>query len=317
MWLSGSLGRGDADAVSDLDVLLAVSDERLQSFADEWSEWLAAITPTLIAWPLPFAKGSLYAVTPDRLRLDIVSEPASRVPQSFFRSRAVVFDRDGLDALVPAPAADPPSGERIAMLVEEFFRDVGMFPVVVEREDWLLGVEAIHLVRSLLYQLFVEMNAPLPPMGVKQWSTKLTDRQRAVLESLPTGAATREAVFEDHRALASAFRHHARAACDALGSHGRKSSSPRRSAISALTEWTSMADALWPAEAEAALRSEARGDTCTMEKTQRYTWSSPCKISRSTSGSNRCCGKGLCAARGRPRCASRLLDQPRVISMPA
>jgi hypothetical protein len=26
-----------------------------------------------------------------------------------------------------------------------------MFPVVVER-DWLLGVEAIHLVRSLLYR---------------------------------------------------------------------------------------------------------------------------------------------------------------------
>ena len=102
------------------------------------------------------------------------------------------------------------------MLVEEFFRDVGMFPVVVEREDWLLGVEAIHLVRSLLYQLFVEMNAPLPPMGVKQWSTKLTDEQRAVLESLPTGAATREAVFAAHRAVASAFRQHARAACGAL-----------------------------------------------------------------------------------------------------
>ena len=216
MWLSGSLGRGDADAISDLDVLLAVSDDALQYFADEWREWLAVITPTLIARPLPFAKGSLYAVTPDRLRLDIVSEPASRVPNSFFRSRAVVFDRDGLDALVPAPADDPPSGERIAMLVEEFFRDVGMFPVVVEREDWLLGVEAIHLVRSLLYQLFVEVNAPLPPMGVKQWSAKLTDGQRAVLESLPTGAATREAVFEDHRAVASAFRHHARAACDAL-----------------------------------------------------------------------------------------------------
>jgi hypothetical protein len=102
------------------------------------------------------------------------------------------------------------------MLVEEFFRDFGMFPVVVEREDWLLGVEAIHLVRSLLYQLFVEMNAPLPPMGVKQWSTKLTRDQRTVLESLPTGAPTREAVFEAHRAIASEFRRHARAACDAL-----------------------------------------------------------------------------------------------------
>ena len=57
MWLSGSLGRGDADAVSDLDLLLAVSDDALPSFADEWSDWLAAITPTLIARTLPFATG--------------------------------------------------------------------------------------------------------------------------------------------------------------------------------------------------------------------------------------------------------------------
>jgi hypothetical protein len=216
MWLSGSLGRGDADAMSDLDLLLAVSDDGLPAFAEEWRDWLAAVTPTLIARTLPFAQGSLYAVTTDRLRLDIVSEPASRVSQSIFRHRAVVFDRDGLDAVVPAPSADPPSRDRIAMLVEEFFRDTGMFPVVVEREDWLLGVEAIHVVRSLLYQLFVESNAPLPPMGMKQWSTKLTSDQRAVLESLPTGAPTREAVMEAHHATVAAFRRHARVICDEL-----------------------------------------------------------------------------------------------------
>jgi len=227
MWLSGSLGRGDADAISDLDVLLAVDDGELSGFADEWREWLAAITPTLIARTLPFAQGSLYAVTPERLRLDIVSEPASRVAHSIFRHRALVFDRDGLDALVPSPAAEPPSRERIAMLVEEFFRDSGMFPVVLEREDWLLGLEAIHLLRSLLYQLFVEPNAPLPPMGVKQWSTKLTSDQRAVLEALPTGAPTRDAVIAAHRATTAAFRQHARTVCAAL-------------------------DIAWPAELEAA-----------------------------------------------------------------
>ena len=104
------------------------------------------------------------------------------------------------------------------MLVEEFFRDVGMFPVVLEREDWLLGLEAIHLVRSLLYQLFVEMNAPLPPMGVKQWSTKLTDDAAP----RPRSAARREtrtASRSSRRTMRSprAFREHARAACATLG----------------------------------------------------------------------------------------------------
>ena len=217
MWLSGSLGRGDADAMSDLDVIVAVADDALPAFADSWREWLAQITPTLIARALPFAPGSLYAVTPDRLRIDVVAEPASRVAQSLFRHRLLVFDRDGLDPLVPAPRLEGPSAERVSMLVEEFFRDIGMSPVVIERDDWLLGIEAIHLVRSLLYQLFVEMNAPLPPMGVKQWSTKLTSRQRQVLEALPTGDANRESVLAAHREVETTFREHAREACAALG----------------------------------------------------------------------------------------------------
>ncbi len=217
LWLSGSLGRGDADGMSDLDVIVAVVDDAFAEFAQSWREWLAQITPTLIARALPFAPGSLYAVTPDRLRIDIVVEPVSRVAQSPFRHRMVVFDRDGLDPLVPPPEQAGPSAERVSMLVEEYFRDVGMFPVVLEREDWLLGLEAIHLVRSLLYQLFVEMNAPLPPMGVKQWSKKLTARQRQALEALPTGVANRESVLEAHDEVASTFREHARAACETVG----------------------------------------------------------------------------------------------------
>ncbi len=216
LWLSGSLGRGDADAMSDLDLVVAVADDGLPTFAKAWREWLADITPTLIARALPFAPGSLYAVTPDRLRIDVVAEAASRVPTSPFRHRVVVFDRDGLDALVPPPASEGPSRDRVAALVEEFFRDVGMFPVVLEREDWLLGLEAIHLVRSLLYQLFVEVNAPLPAMGVKQWSTKLTLSQRVALEALSTGAADRASVVAAHHEAAAAFESEARIVCRTL-----------------------------------------------------------------------------------------------------
>ena len=216
LWLSGSLGRGDADAMSDLDLIVAIDDAALAEFADTWRVWLAAITPTLIARALPFLPGSLYAVTPDRLRLDVVVEPASRVAGSPFRHPALVFDRDGVGAVVPPPDHHLPSRDRVTAIVEEFFRDTGMFPVVLEREDWLLGIEGIHLVRSLLYQLFVEMNAPLPPMGVKRWSAKLTLAQRAELEALPTGDANRESVTAAHRAVVAAFERNARLACDTL-----------------------------------------------------------------------------------------------------
>ena len=142
----------------------------------------------------------------------------------------MVFDRDGLDEVVPAPTPVGPSAERVSMLVEEFFRDVGMFPVVLEREDWLLGIEAIHLVRSLLYQLFVELNAPLPPMGVKQWSAKLTTTQRRILEALPTGAADRESVVRAHHESPVSSANTPLAACTTLGTRvarrSRRSNEP-------------------------------------------------------------------------------------------
>jgi hypothetical protein len=218
LWLSGSLARGDADELSDLDLLVAVADDALADFAAGWRTWLAAITPTLVARPLPFLPGSLYAVTPGRERLDVVVEAVSALPTSPFRDRVVVFDREGLAAVVPPPAPGPgPSPQRVAGIVEEFFRDYGMYPVVVRRADVLLGIEAIHLVRTLLYQLFVEANAPLPPMGVKRWSAKLDGEQQRVLEALPTGGADLEEVTTAHELVAVAFVRHARRIATQVG----------------------------------------------------------------------------------------------------
>lgn len=218
LWLSGSLARGAADAASDLDLLIAVRDADLEAFAKSWREFLARITPTLIARPLPFLPGSFYSVAPGRERIDLVVEPVSRLAQSFFRTRLVVIDKDDLDAQVPAAAPGAgPSPERLGFLVEEFFRDYGMFDVGATRSDLLLGNEATHFLRGLLYQLFCEANAPLPATGVKQWSAKLSAAQREVLEALPTGGRSWEEIVGAHEAVARAFVAHARPILEAHG----------------------------------------------------------------------------------------------------
>ena len=161
VWLSGSVARGDADAGSDLDFIVTVADEDHASFAGEWERWLAAITDTVFAKPLTFAPGSFYSVTPDWHRLDVVVERVSDLSHSMMRTRQAVLDRDGLATQLPAE--DPPapaSPERVAALVEEFLRIHGLLPVIVVRQDWLLGVEGVHTLRSLLYQVFVEASAP-------------------------------------------------------------------------------------------------------------------------------------------------------------
>jgi len=218
LWLSGSLARGVADAASDLDLIVAVADDELDGFATTWEDWLVAITPTVLAKPLPFAPGSFYAVTAERDRLDVVVESAGATGGSLFPTRIVVFDRDGLDAEVPAAAPGAgPSPATIAGLVEEQLRQAGMIDVAVTRDDRLLAIEAIAQARTLLYLLLVEANAPLPAMGVKRWSDKLTEEQRTVLEALPTGGRDMAELTEAHDDVVRVFIEQARPICARLG----------------------------------------------------------------------------------------------------
>jgi predicted nucleotidyltransferase len=205
VWLSGSLARGTADDASDLDLLVAVADEHHEAFATSWREWLAAITPTVLAEEQWFAKGSFWSVTPGFERFDVVVEPASAIPTTLFPVRVAVFDHDDLTAQLPAERHREPSAGAVATLVQEWFHFSAMLEVLLVREDWLLATEHLHFLRDLLYKLYVEGNQPLPATGLKRWSEKLTPEQRDVLASLPTSAGGRPEVVDAHLRLARAF----------------------------------------------------------------------------------------------------------------
>lgn len=219
LWLSGSAAKGTADGGSDLDLLVAVRDADHQSYVDGWRDWLAGITPTLLARELPFAPGSFYSLTPDCLRLDIVAEPVGKLPETGLRYRLVVIDKDGLAAHVPEPEPPPgPDKERIAFLVEEFYRCLAIFPfATVARQDPLMGMVAVTGHQRMLYDVYAELNKPLPPTGVKQFSSKLTPHQRAVLEGLPAPRPTVESTSHALLAVAEAFGREARPLVEAAG----------------------------------------------------------------------------------------------------
>jgi hypothetical protein len=233
IWLAGALGRGAADAASDLDFAIAVRDEDFEAFSSEWREWLAAISPTLVARELPGRPGSFYALTPACERFDVVTERVGELGTGTTGARLPVLDRDGLHARLPAPAGRPPNAARIAWLIEECLRQAANFLTVTVRDDWLLGVVAVQEVHLLLYQLLVESNQPLPQMGPKQWSAKLTPEQRAVLVALPVPQARPESVLPAREAATRAFIEQARPIAARCG-------------------------VPWPAELEAAVRDFVR-----------------------------------------------------------
>jgi hypothetical protein len=221
LWLGGSVGRGVADSGSDLDVVLAIAPEFFDAFTAAWREWLSLVTPVVFARELPRLPGSFYSVTPDCLRLDVVTERAGAARPADLARRLLVHHKDSA-----APAGEPtadaaaagPNPARLTEMAEEFLRQMAIFPAaVVARQDWLLGVVGVQNVHLMLYQLLVEANQPLPPMGIKQWSAKLTSRQRQVCATLPAPTPSPAGVLTAMRAAAAAFRREARtvlAACD-------------------------------------------------------------------------------------------------------
>lgn len=183
-WVHGSVARQEADEVSDLDVIVAVADDHLPVFGAEWRERLHAITPTVMARPTFGFGGSWLSITPECLRFDMWVEPTSAVATSLVHDRVLLFDRDGLDHLVPAPPAPPgPSEAKLATLRAW----AGDCASVAASAGGLLAIECTHTLRWILYEAYVETNRPVPATGLKRWSSRLTTDQRRQFEQLPTG----------------------------------------------------------------------------------------------------------------------------------
>ncbi len=159
-------------------------------------------------------------MTGEGLRVDAVLESVSQVAETPYRHRVVVFDRRAERLAVPAAEDDErgPDVARLEGIGREFARQLAIFPdAVVGREDWLLGQEAVHNYRLFLYELYVESNQPLPPMGVKQWSAKLTAAQRDRLAALRVPTADEESVIDAMRQVQQVIRSEGRALVESAG----------------------------------------------------------------------------------------------------
>lgn len=215
VWLSGSFARGAGDAWSDVDVTVVVDEPDLAACLRDCVAGALALPATVFSH---LVHGRIFSgVTPSWSRFDL----AFLTPAEFSGQ-----DGAGLRRLLGETAAPPPrpagpdrdAAARVSRLIFEFLRVLGLSPVCIGREEWLVGQQGVELLRGMLVDLLLEENGvPRAARGAKRLNGFLSLDQRAALESLPGPAADRAALLDTQGEIARLFLAHAQPLAQRLG----------------------------------------------------------------------------------------------------
>lgn len=214
-WLSGSLAKGAGDAWSDIDLTVVVDEPDLAACLRDCAAGALALPATVFS---QLVHGRIFSgVTPGWSRFDL----AFLTPAEFARQ-----DGAGLRRLLGETAAPPPrpagpdhdAVARVSRLIFEFLRVLGLSPVCIGRQEWLVAQQGVELLRGMLVELLLEQNGvPRAARGAKRLNGFLGDGQRAELEALPVPAADRAALLAAQGEIARLFLAHAKPLAQRLG----------------------------------------------------------------------------------------------------
>lgn len=216
--LSGSFGRGTADAFSDVDLLALVPQEQQEGFTAEWRDVLEAIMPIVHFQRLPFAP-VLHAISEDWLRCDmhfLAPDQTQNLTQDRYKP---LIDRDRTYGTLPATLPPRPvDAGRLLGLVAEFIRVLGLLTVGLGRNEIeLIASTGTGMLRRMLTDLLIlERNLP-DPGGILHLSRVLDPERMELLASIPLPSFSRDSAIETNLALARVFMPRAKALAEKLG----------------------------------------------------------------------------------------------------
>ena len=202
VWVDGSLARGVGDEYSDLDLGVAVDDESLDDVIDALPGLVAGACDAVL---LQCRGRLLNVVTTDWQRADIVVRTRTEVVTGLPGPVVIVHDPESLIRVVGQiePLA---VSARLPVLIEEFFRFVGLLPIVARRDEWVGALTATGAMTGMLVELMQLENGTLRTVGgALRVSERLTDGQRDELASLPPLKPDMQSVASVHIALARLF----------------------------------------------------------------------------------------------------------------
>ncbi|WP_432886733.1 nucleotidyltransferase domain-containing protein [Kribbella sp. CA-245084] len=204
VWLVGSFGRGTHDRFSDVDLWVVVAADDAESFCDDWPKTSDEISPTVFRRAL--GPRVFNHITPDWLRFDVSVSTPDAIGSRTRSTAKPLYDPHGLSAGLAAPGAPKqPDPARVESITVEFLRVLGLLPVAIGREEYVVGQSGAGLLRQMLIDLMLEDVAVEDRGGALHLDRLLPADRQQLLASLPPLQATRDAVITANLTCATHF----------------------------------------------------------------------------------------------------------------
>jgi hypothetical protein len=218
LFLGGSYGKRTEDAWSDVDFVVAVIEGAdVAAIALSCRGALEGVAP-VVHWNQLPGKPVFNAVLADWTRADFTILMIDDVAMRLRPYTRILFDPAEIASRMAAEVVHPgPNRGRIEYTINEFIRVIGLCGVGAGREEWVLMVTGVHLLRGLLTSLMIEELGLADPGGALHLSRVLPPEDLAALAALPVPAPRRETIAAAHLAAARVFFPRAKPLAEKLG----------------------------------------------------------------------------------------------------
>ena len=211
LWLGGSYGRGDADAFSDFDFYVhAKTPGDATALYEDIGRRVSTRPDIVFSKTIPQSR-TVNAIDQEWSRFDITVIDDSQLP-TIVRNE-VKFISGAENVASQMAETRPPKKAGPGDLVNttnEFIRVLGLLPVALGREDYVLAQTGAQLLREMLVKVMLKENFNGVIRGVLSTRKGLDKTQYGVLQAIPPIHADKASLLACHGYLASAFLPRAR-----------------------------------------------------------------------------------------------------------
>lgn len=215
-WLAGSLGRNQGDAFSDVDVVVLCQDGTASEIAS---------TKGLLDFAKPVQVNALYGgrilnvITPAWQRFDLVFVEEQDLVRYNASDLKPLFNRGMREPPRAETTRSQASPEDLSKLVNEFFRVLTLAPVGLGRQEYIVALSGIELLRKMTVDLMLMENGvgQRERGGALRLNPFLSPGQVQLVQSLPAVAAERDSLIRCQKAIADVFLPRARAFAVRIG----------------------------------------------------------------------------------------------------